>query len=273
LRSLAINLDLNGALALVIGCGRVGRRKLSRLLGTGARIVAVDPAPSDELVALRDEGALELHAAFEPGMLQGCRLVMAAAGAELPREVLRAAREGRVLLNSADSPELGSFTLPAVAEDGPLSVAVSTQGLFPALSAAVAARLRNDFSGWGAYVELLGRVRPLVLASGLPRDRRDGIFRRLAQDAELPGIVVSGKRPEALALLARLASPVEIPPDLDWPHRADRSSASASASSSSASSRSSQFSPSAPSADASPSSGAPCSVDGGPAASLPPEAV
>ncbi|MDR1036091.1 MAG: hypothetical protein LBT40_05835 [Deltaproteobacteria bacterium] len=217
MRSLTVNLDLRGASALVIGCGRVGRRKLARLLGTGARIVVVEPSPSSELLDLRDSGEIELHEGFAPEFLDGCRVVMAAAGVPVPPEVLMAAREGRVLLNSADDPALGTFTLPAAVEDGALNVSVSTGGAFPALSAAIAARLRESFRGWGGYVDLLGRLRPMVLASGLPRQEIRGILKRLAEDGELPGLIVLGLRAEALSLMGRLAAPFEIPEDLAWP--------------------------------------------------------
>ncbi|MDR1080120.1 MAG: bifunctional precorrin-2 dehydrogenase/sirohydrochlorin ferrochelatase [Deltaproteobacteria bacterium] len=217
MRSLTINLDLEGSKALVIGCGRVGRRKLSRLLGTGAKIAVVEPSPSRELLELRDSGEIELHGSFSPEMLEGCRVVMAASGADLPREVLRAAAEGRLLLNSAGAPAQGSFTLPAVAEDGELVLSVSTGGSFPALSAAVAARLRDSFRGWGGYVGLLGRLRPLVLASGLPRPECLRILRRLAGDGELPELVARGLRADAMSLMGRLAAPFEIPPDFAWP--------------------------------------------------------
>jgi precorrin-2 dehydrogenase/sirohydrochlorin ferrochelatase len=212
LRSLTANLDLYGASVLVIGCGKVGLRKLSRLLGTGADITVVEPSPSAELLRLRDEGAVALLPDFSPGLLDGCRLAFSATGREPPPEVLEAANEGRLLLNVADGPWMGNFTLPAVAEDGEFSVAVSTGGIFPALSAAVAARLREEFRGWGAYLGLLGRARAAVLESGLPPSGREAVLRRLAGDTELPGLVKGGLEAEALALLGRLMAPVPPPP-------------------------------------------------------------
>jgi precorrin-2 dehydrogenase/sirohydrochlorin ferrochelatase len=217
LRSLTVNLDLTGSKALVLGCGKVGLRKLSRLLGTGAEITAVEPRPSPELLRLERAGAITLLESFSPELLEGARLVFAASGEGVPREVLEAARAGRILLNSADEPGLGTFALPAVAEDGALTVSVSTGGAFPALSAVLAARLRESFRGWGGYVELLGSLRSRVLASPLPARERSGILRRLAEDPELPELVRSGRRPEAMRLAAGLLSPVDLPPDTALP--------------------------------------------------------
>ncbi|MDR1313416.1 MAG: hypothetical protein LBQ12_06885 [Deltaproteobacteria bacterium] len=220
MRKLTVNLDLEGAAALLLGCGKVGRRKLDRLLGTGARIAVVEPSPSPELERLAEEGRIALYGSFCPELLDGCRVALVATDAPVPPEILSAASEGRLLLNAAVSPGLGNFTLPAVCEDGELSISVSTGGSFPALSAAVAERLRESFRGWGGYLELLGRLRPLVLGSGLGRDRTRAILKRLAADGELPALVCSGLPAEALDLARGLVAPVEIPGSFAWPAKA-----------------------------------------------------
>ncbi|MDR2613584.1 MAG: bifunctional precorrin-2 dehydrogenase/sirohydrochlorin ferrochelatase [Deltaproteobacteria bacterium] len=217
MRSLTINLVLAGSKALILGCGAVGLRKLERLLETGAEITVVEPRPGIELRRLRDERRIGLRASFAPELLEGTRLVFAATGEGVPGEVLEAAREGRILLNAADAPGLGSFTLPAVAEEGDLRIAVSTGGQSPALAAALAARFREEFSGWGGYVALMGALRALVLESQLPQKGRAGILRRLAGDRELARLVREGSEAEALAAAGRLMAPLELPPGFRLP--------------------------------------------------------
>jgi precorrin-2 dehydrogenase len=77
---------------------------------------------------------------FDPGDLEGVRLVVTATGDRgVDSAVAAAAADAGIWVNAADQPDDCSFILPAIARNGPLSVAVSTGGASPAL----AGRLRD----------------------------------------------------------------------------------------------------------------------------------
>ena len=78
--------------------------------------------------------------------------------------VAEEARARGILADIADAPEMGTFTLPAVARRGDLLIAVSTGGKSPAL----ARRLREELEElygpeYAVTVELLGKVREKLL--------------------------------------------------------------------------------------------------------------
>lgn len=154
-----IILDLRGRLAVVVGGGGVGRRKVTGLLAAGARVrlVSRDPVPP----ACWNQ-PIELHLRpFHPADLDGAVLAFAATGlAEVDQAVLAAAQERGIPVNLATDPALGDFTLPAVLRRGDLQIAVATAGRAPALAAAVRDRLDPGFGPeWALVVEIAARLR------------------------------------------------------------------------------------------------------------------
>jgi precorrin-2 dehydrogenase/sirohydrochlorin ferrochelatase len=151
--------DLVGCLAVVVGGGTVGRRKVAGLLAAGARVrlisrEAVPPSCWHE--------AVELHLRpFHPDDLDGAALAFAATGdADIDAAVLAAARARGVPANLAAQPEAGDFTLPAVLRRGDLLVAVATGGRAPALAAALRDRLANELGPeWALVAEIAARLR------------------------------------------------------------------------------------------------------------------
>jgi siroheme synthase-like protein len=133
-----VSLDLHGVPVLVVGAGPVAARKIAGLAAAGALVRVVAPTISDEV----DRSAVaELHRRrFEPGDLDGVRLVVTATGdTDVDATVAADATVAGIWVNAADQPADCTFILPAVARNGPLSIAVSTDGASPAL----ARRLRD----------------------------------------------------------------------------------------------------------------------------------
>lgn len=207
-----LDLSLEGRLVLVVGAGRVGRRKLAKLLAAGARALVVEPRPGAEVMALARSGAVKLHPRFTADLLEGVALVFAAsAEAGLNLDVARAARDRGVWVNVADAPESSDFFMPASVTRGLFELAVGTKGASPALAARAAARLEKDFGPeYAPLARWLGRLRPLILKSGLGPAERRARFRLLAESDELRAHLARGRLAEAAALSARLLAPVDI---------------------------------------------------------------
>ena len=207
-----LDLGLEGRLVLVVGAGRVGRRKLAKLLKAGARVLVVEPRPGAEVAALARSGAVELRPEFSEDLLEGVSLVFAASDeTDLNLAVARAARARGVWVNVADAPESSDFFLPAVVDRGDFQLAVGTKGASPALAAGVAARLKKAFGPeYAALTRWLGRLRPLVLNSGLSPAERRARFRQLAESTELRTHLARGRLKEAADLSARLLAPVKL---------------------------------------------------------------
>ncbi len=160
-----VALLLQGRRCLVVGGGRVARRKVAGLLEAGARVTVVAPGIDP---ALRRLPVKVIERPYDPSDLAGCQLVICATGrAELDRRVHDDAEAAGIFVNAADDPRSCSFFLPAVHRDGPVTVAVSTSGEAPALAAAlrdeIAARIAPRL---GAVAEVLGATRRALHARG-----------------------------------------------------------------------------------------------------------
>jgi siroheme synthase-like protein len=102
------------------------------------------------------------------------RIVVTATGADADHDVAVAASGAGIWVNAADRPGDCSFILPAVARNGPVSIAVSTDGASPAL----AQRLRDEAATLltddvAALADRLAAQRDLVHRQGGSTEQRD----------------------------------------------------------------------------------------------------
>ena len=105
---------------------------------------------------------------YEKGDASAFRLVVTATGIpEVDGAVYADAEAAGVWANSADDMAHSSFILPAVHRDGPVTVAVSTGGLSPALASWLRTRLAAECGdGIGVLAQLLGEARARLKETG-----------------------------------------------------------------------------------------------------------
>lgn len=183
-------LDLSEARCLLVGAGRVGRRKAATLLECRpASLLVLDPGMDEaafrDSLADMDCAPLSCEArGFRPEDIEGVSLVFTATpSAEVNSAIARLCRASGVLCNVAGPLEedaRGSFIVPAHVEDGPLVLALSTSGGSPALARALKEDLESWLgAGYSRLVRLLEALRPRLLALGLGSDADAEIFRAI----------------------------------------------------------------------------------------------
>jgi uroporphyrin-III C-methyltransferase/precorrin-2 dehydrogenase/sirohydrochlorin ferrochelatase len=148
----------------------VAAAKLKQLVAAGARIRVVAPAVAPEI---EDTGVEVARREFVPADLDGMWLVVAAAAPEVNRAVAAAAEARRVFVNAVDDPANASAFLSGVVRRSGVTLAISTSGETPALTAlvreALDALLPRDLSVW---VDEALRQRKVWKATGVPMDAR-----------------------------------------------------------------------------------------------------
>jgi precorrin-2 dehydrogenase/sirohydrochlorin ferrochelatase len=145
-----IMLELAGVPVLVVGGGVVALRKVEGLLKASAEVTVVAPSIVDAVHALPVRVVCR---SYEIGDLDTVRLVITATDDPAVNAAVAADATSRgIWVNSADDPANCTFTLPAVARDGAVTVAVSTGGASPAL----ASHLRGEIEGWLAEIGAAG---------------------------------------------------------------------------------------------------------------------
>lgn len=131
---------------LIIGGGDVGSEKLRFLLKSSplAKVTIVAPEVSDEIKTLSEQylNVALVQRAFKSDDLEGEDVVIVATeNHELNREIRNAAKQKKILVNVADTPDLCDFYLGSIVTKGDLKIAISTNGKSPTF----AKRLREFF--------------------------------------------------------------------------------------------------------------------------------
>jgi precorrin-2 dehydrogenase/sirohydrochlorin ferrochelatase len=182
-----IMLDLTNVPVLVVGGGRVALRKVQGLVNAGADVTVVAPSVVDAIQQL--PVCTTVIRAFEPSDLDQVRLVIVATDDPAVNAAVAADATRRgIWVNSADDPANCTFTLPAVARDGDVTVAVGTGGASPAL----ASHLRSEIEAWlaeigaGAAAATLSEQRSAMQSEGVSTESIDWTDRVRAALRERP---------------------------------------------------------------------------------------
>jgi len=167
-------LKLAGRRVLVVGGGRVATAKVRQLRASGAHVTVVAPEVAPELARdVEDPEMRWVRRTFVPADLEGAWLVVSAASREVNRSVAAAAEQRHVFVNAADDPAAASAYLGGVVRRGTVTLAVSTDGLAPALAGllreALERLLPDDVDRW---VEVARGERETWKAQGTPHAER-----------------------------------------------------------------------------------------------------
>lgn len=199
-------LRLEGRRCVVVGGGVVAQGKVAGLLECGASVAVVSPDLTPALAQLAREGRIAWEARpYRRGDLAGAFLAIAATDEPgVNQEVAREAEERGVLLNVVDVPSLCTFIAPAVVRRGPVTVAISTGGLSPALARRLRRAMEDDGScgclAWADMAPLVAEVRQDLRRQGV------AVASERWQEALTPallGLFRAGRREEARARLRR----------------------------------------------------------------------
>lgn len=190
-----VALVLSGRRCLVVGGGHVARRKALGLIEAGAR---VDLVAKEVLAPVRNMAGLESveERPYRRGEVAGYRLAVAATGdPAVNRAVFEDGESAGVWVNSADDPASCSFILPAIARQGPVSVAVSTSGFSPALASWLKAHVTENLGPEVAELAgMLAEARARLKAAGRSTEEVDW---RQSIDWAMLDLIRSGRRAEA----------------------------------------------------------------------------
>jgi len=174
-------LALTGRRVVVVGGGLVAAGKLEALLLAGANVTVVAP---DVCAQIEREGVDIVRRPFEAADLDEAWWVVAAAPADVNRQVQVAAEARRLFVNAVDDPRHATAFLGGVVRRAGVTIAISTDGRAPAL----AGLLREALDAW------------------LPRDldvwlKESDAVRRIWRDQQVP---MEHRRPQLLETLNRL---------------------------------------------------------------------
>ena len=191
---LPVFLKLRGRRVLVVGGGNVAESKIESLLLSEAEVHVVAPELNAKVSELARAGKIVWRQkSFGPADLDGVFLAIAATNIpEVNHLVYRLAEERSILCNAVDDPEYCHFYYGAVVRRGPLQIAISTDGLSPALAQRLRRELEQQFGPeYEAWLEYLGAMRDLIRASTPDEQSRKEQLHKLVEPGALADFVNS----------------------------------------------------------------------------------
>ncbi len=198
---LPLVLDLSGRRCLVVGGGRIAEGRTRLLAAHGAVLRVVAPEISDGLSEMEADGRVQevRRRAFHADDMDGVFLALAATNRrDVNAKIAETARERGILCNVADDPKISDVHIPALVRRGDLTLAISTGGASPAVTADVRRRLEDVFGPeWGALLTLLGDLREATKQRYPQPSRRADAVRALLDDGQVLELLRAGRVDEA----------------------------------------------------------------------------
>lgn len=196
-----VNLRLNKQLCMVVGGGSVAERKVKGLLAAEACVTVLSPEVTPQLAELIGQNKLiHINRAYQEGDVAGFFIVICATdNGTINQLVAREASKLGILVNVADAPDLGNFTVPSKIAHGDLLFTVSTGGKSPALAKMLGKELAQQYGPeYGTYLELLAVAREKMKKNMQLSKEREAFWRKTI-DQEIINLLKEGKIEEAEA--------------------------------------------------------------------------
>jgi precorrin-2 dehydrogenase/sirohydrochlorin ferrochelatase len=202
-------LDVSGRLVVIVGASRASERMAASLAAHGADVVIIAPTASADALAMQADGVLTIEPrGYVRGDLKGAFIVVSASGsAEVDAAVAEeASQAGALTIVPADA-GASDLTVPSVVRRGAMQIAVSTDGIAPA----VAQRVRRELAAkygpeWGVYVALMGAVRTRAIETLGLTDRDLAPLYDAVAASDVIGRIRSGEDPDAEGILKEFAA-------------------------------------------------------------------
>lgn len=182
-----IMIELEGKKVIIVGGGRIAKRKLSGLLDSGAELMVISPAADPAIIAWADEGKIIWkQKCFEPTDAEEAFLMVIATDDPAVNAEARKSAPSNCLVNASTEAETGNIHFPAHVKRGKLSIAVSTNGASPMLAKKIKQDLQKQFDeSYEQYVDFLFEARQLLKKTTISQNAKEEYLRSFLDESFL----------------------------------------------------------------------------------------
>lgn len=196
-------LDLTGKRCLVTGEGYEVAGKVRGLVEAGAQVRYVNPTAVSAIEELAKNGALRWDSRdFVLTDLNGCFLVVTSG----PHNdiIFRLAEGSGVLCNAVDDPKHCRYSYGSKHSQGDLTIAISTNGVAPALAVRIRERLGTEIGiEYKEFLHLMKQFRPEITSRIADFSARRDLWYRIV-DSEVLTFLKQGNHDAARTLARHL---------------------------------------------------------------------
>ena len=185
-------LNLKGKKAVVIGGGRVAERKILLLVKADAVITVISPQLTGRLLKEKEKKRIRhISRSYKINDLKGAFIVIAAT--DSPEINSRVAKDAPALVNVVDVPSQCNFIAPSVVKRGPLTIAISTGGISPALSKTIRRELEKLYGPmFSEYLKFVKKLREKAMVEIKDKKQREKFLKSLASEKVLKTLRAKG---------------------------------------------------------------------------------
>jgi precorrin-2 dehydrogenase / sirohydrochlorin ferrochelatase len=196
-----ILLNLHKRSVVIVGGGLVGERKAGSLLPTGATLYVISPVFTSQINQWASANELTcIPQVYESSLLETLQPLLVFATTDSPTvnsAVLEDARKLGALANAADDAATGDFSSMMQLQRGTLTIAWSSGGGSPALSA----HLRDRFEGavgpeYETLLDWMADLRPVIRHQLTNIEARRALWHTIL-DSDVLRLLQSGEQPAA----------------------------------------------------------------------------
>ncbi len=177
--------DLKGKQCVIVGGGEVASRKAEILLRFEAVVNVIAPELCSSILELHEQGFLKIQkSTYSQDNIEGAFLVVAATSSTQVNElVYNDAVKSNIPVNVVDDPEKCTFIFPAVVKRGPLTIGISTSGVYPALSKKIRKISEEVFpETYSQMLEMLADFRSRIRKSSLTQPEKENELRIVLEE-------------------------------------------------------------------------------------------
>ena len=178
---LPIFMKLENQPCLVVGGGKVAFQKIKQLLDSKAEVTVVALKVRENIQAMP---VYINYSEYRENDVKGYQLVIAATDDESTnRRIYEDAQKLGIPINVVDQPELCSFYMGSVYQDGDVKVAVSTNGRCPSFGKYLRDHIKNMSKGlWGKTLEQLALKREKIVKKLISYSQKQKLLEKLVNN-------------------------------------------------------------------------------------------
>ena len=186
-----IMIELEGKKVIIVGGGRIAKRKLNGLLDSGAELTVLSPMADPAIIAwAEEEKIIWKQKCFEPADAEEAFMMVIATDDPAVNAEARKAAPLHCLVNASTEAEAGNIHFPAHVKRGKLSIAVSTNGASPMLAKKIKQELQAQFDeSYEQYLEFLFEARQLLKQTTLSKNAKEQYLRGFLDESFLQNVL------------------------------------------------------------------------------------
>ncbi len=183
--SFPLFVNLKNKKCLIVGAGIVAYRKIEILLRYDADIHVIAPEVIAPIVQFESEGRIRIERReYLDDDVQGAFLVIAATSSlDTNTKAYEEAVKRNIPVNVVDDPERCTFFFPSVIKRGDLTVGISTDGKYPALSKKLRKMMDETITEeYSEIIELLAHFRSQVREHIPSQGQRELVLKQVVEE-------------------------------------------------------------------------------------------